>query len=130
MNFAHEPHCPVPRAAARGEGAVCQCANPQTALITLDHSTWREVDTARLKTVVEVLGKKFHAEAIRVVDEERTDHLPGAFTVQAADAAKDSSVHDVLDNMQDFVSHAVRLQTVKIPGQPGDWVLFIFPFEE
>lgn len=23
---AHEPHCPVPRAAARGEGAVCVCA--------------------------------------------------------------------------------------------------------
>jgi hypothetical protein len=23
--IVHEPHCPVPRARARGEGAVCQC---------------------------------------------------------------------------------------------------------
>ena len=23
--MTHEPHCPVPRAAARGEGAVCLC---------------------------------------------------------------------------------------------------------
>jgi len=25
MDKQHEPHCPVPRAAARGEGTVCLC---------------------------------------------------------------------------------------------------------
>lgn len=25
----HEPHCPVPRAAARGEGAVCLCVSKE-----------------------------------------------------------------------------------------------------
>ena len=48
MIDAHEPHCPVPRMAAKGEGAICLCRKGNTQVSN------------------ELLAAKYNAEALSV----------------------------------------------------------------
>lgn len=75
-----------------------------------------DCDGTALLGSMQIAGVRFHVNAIRMVDDDGVGFVQEPMK---GDATQYKELLDVYD---------YAMQTVKIPGHPGDWVLVIHPY--
>lgn len=80
----------------------------------------QDVELGWMLGMVVINGVPHHLELVRVVD---IQNLDGCFVQEPYNSQVDTSRFPELRQ-----SPPGRYETIKLPGQPGDWVACVFPY--